>query len=45
MYIVSLTFGRSVVVHTAEVSVPRPCHLEVEIGMAMLEKYKSPCSG
>jgi hypothetical protein len=31
-------------VHTAETSVPSPSHLEVEIAIAKLKRYKSPGS-
>jgi hypothetical protein len=35
---------RQLEVHTAEPSVPSPSHLEVEIVIAKLKKYKPPCS-
>jgi hypothetical protein len=35
---------RQIEVHTAEPLVPGPSHLEVEIAIAKLKKYKSPCS-
>jgi hypothetical protein len=35
---------RQIEVHTAEPLVPGPSHLEVEIGIAKLKKYKSPGS-
>jgi hypothetical protein len=33
---------RQIEVHTAEILVPGPIHLEVEIAIAKLKKYKSP---
>jgi hypothetical protein len=36
---------RQIEVHTAEPLVPGPIHLEVEIAIAKLKKYKSPGSG
>jgi hypothetical protein len=35
---------RQIEVHTAEPLVPGPNHLEVEVGIAKLKKYKSPCN-
>jgi hypothetical protein len=35
---------RQIEVHTAEPLVPGPSHLEVEIAIAKLKKYKSPGS-
>jgi hypothetical protein len=35
---------RQIEVHTAEPLVPGPSHLEVEIAIANLKKYKSTCS-
>jgi hypothetical protein len=35
---------RQIEIHTAEPLVPGPSHLEVEIAIAKLKKYKSPDS-
>jgi hypothetical protein len=35
---------RQIEIHTAELLVPGPSHLEVEISIAQLKKYKSPGS-
>jgi hypothetical protein len=35
---------RQVEIHTAEPLVPAPSHLEIEIAIAKLKKYKSPGS-
>jgi hypothetical protein len=35
---------RQIQIHTAEILVPGPSHLEVEISIAKLKKYKSPGS-
>jgi hypothetical protein len=35
---------RQIEIHSAEPLVPGPSHLEVEIAIAMLKKYKSPGS-
>jgi hypothetical protein len=35
---------RQIAIHTAEPLVPDPSHLEVEISIAKLKKYKSPGS-
>jgi hypothetical protein len=40
----SVSYVRQIEVHTAEPLVPGPSHLEVEIAIEMLEKYKSPGS-
>jgi hypothetical protein len=40
----SVSDVRQLKVHTAEQLVPGPSYLEVEIAIAKLKKYKSPCS-
>jgi hypothetical protein len=41
----NVTDVRQIEIHTAETLVPGPSHLEVEISIAKLKKYKSPGSG
>jgi hypothetical protein len=40
----NVTDVRQIEIHSAEPLVPGPSHLEVEITIAMLQKYKSPGS-
>jgi hypothetical protein len=40
----NVTDVRQIDIHTAEPLVPGPSHLEVEISIAKLKKYKSPGS-
>jgi hypothetical protein len=42
--LLSLIYNEIIEVHMAEPLVPGPCHLEVEIAIAKLKKYKSPGS-
>jgi hypothetical protein len=41
MAIVSVTLGRQIEIHTPEILVPGPYHLEIEIPIAKLKRYKS----
>jgi hypothetical protein len=43
--LLSLIYNEIIEVHTAEPLVPGHSHLEVEIAIAKLKKYKSPGSG